>query len=150
MVARETIREQGVEDSFKVAFVLAAVVLAACHPPAAKSQGAPPPAAAPGPVNPDAGVTTYRCVDGSTIVAGYPDRDTAVVTYKDHAYTLKRLPSGSGARYAGYGLQWRTNGAHASIAAEDKAGEPGLECIAAADQPAANPVTRTSFRPASR
>ena len=149
MVAREAIREQGVQERSTVAYVLAALALAACHPPSAKSQGAPSSAAPQGPVNPDAGVTTYKCVDGSSIVAGYPDPDTAVVTYKDHAYTLKRVPSDAGARYTGYGLQWRTNGAHGSIAAEDKAAEPGLDCVAAQDQPASNPVTRTAFRPSS-
>ncbi len=155
MVAREAIGEQGVAHKLRVLAILVALSLAACHPPAAKSQGAPPPppAAAQGPVNPDAGVTTYSCVDGSSIVAGYPDSQTAVVTYKDHAYTLKRRPSASGARYTGYGLQWWTKGAHASIAtlkpAGDAAVEPGLECSAAQGQPAANPATRTSFTPAA-
>jgi membrane-bound inhibitor of C-type lysozyme len=154
MVAREAIQEQGVEDKPRVLAVLVAMSLAACHPPAAKSQGAPPPPpAAQGPVNPDAGVTTYSCVDGSSIVAGYPDSQTAVVTYKDHAYTLKRRPSASGARYTGYGLQWWTKGAHASIATlkpgRDAASDPGLECSAAPDQPAANPATRTSFTPSA-
>ena len=126
-------------------------LLAACHAPAAKPQSAPPPAAAQGQVNPDAGVTTYRCLDGSSIVAGYPDSRTAVVTYKGHAYTLKLAPSASGARYTGYGLQWWTRGAHASIAPlkpnEEVAAEPGLTCDAAQDQPAANDATRTSFTP---
>ena len=72
---------------------------------------APPPPApnrpqSSGAVNPDARVTSYACADGQTIVAGYPDGATAVVTYKDHAYTLKLARSASGARYTGYGLQW--------------------------------------------
>jgi membrane-bound inhibitor of C-type lysozyme len=152
MVTREPIREQGVENKLRALPILVALILAACHPPAARSEAASPPPRAPqGPVNPDAGVTTYRCVDGSSIVAGYPDSKTAVVTYKDHAYTLKLAPSATGARFTGYGLQWWTKAAHASIAAlkpgGDVAVEPGLECAAAPDQPAANPATRTSFTP---
>jgi membrane-bound inhibitor of C-type lysozyme len=104
-----------------------------------------------GPVNPDAGVTSYACLDGQTITAGYPDRETAVVTYKDHAYTLKRAPSASGARYTGYGLQWWVKGAHASIAAlgagEDVATGAALDCAAPPPAPAARPGTRTSFTP---
>lgn len=145
MVARRAVREQGVEDKSKALPILIALALAACHAPAAKSQGAPP-----GPVNPDAGVTTYRCADGSSIVAGYPDRNTAVVTYRDHAYTLKLAPSARGARYTGYGLQWWTKGALASIAAlkagEEAATAPGVDC-AAQSQPAT--ATRTAFRPSS-
>jgi membrane-bound inhibitor of C-type lysozyme len=151
MVAREAIREQGVEDKLRGLAVLIALILAACHAPSAKSEAAPPPAAPPGPVNPDAGVTTYRCADGSSIVAGYPDRNTAVVTYKDHAYTLKLAPSATGRRYTGYGLQWWTKGARAHVAAlkpnGDAPAEPGLACVAAQDQPTANPTTRTSFSP---
>jgi membrane-bound inhibitor of C-type lysozyme len=108
-----------------------------------------PPAAAQGPVNPDARVTRYACVDGQTIIAGYPDRETAVVTYKGHAYTLKLARSASGARYTGYGLQWWTKGAHAAIAAlkpgEDIASAPGVDCAAADGQPTGAALTRTSL-----
>jgi membrane-bound inhibitor of C-type lysozyme len=149
MVAREAVREQGVEDKLKVLPIVAALALSACHAPAAKSQGAPP-SAAQGPVNPDAGVTAYRCMDGSTIVAGYPDSKTAVVTYKDHAYTLKLAPSASGTRYTGYGLQWQTRGDHATITplkpGEEAATAPGVECTA---QPQSTQATKTSFRSSS-
>jgi membrane-bound inhibitor of C-type lysozyme len=112
----------------------------------------PTPPTASGPVNPDAQVTTYACVDGQRITAGYPDAQTAVVTYKDHAYTLKLAPSADGARYTGYGLQWWTRGSHAAIAAlkggEEIASEPGLDCKAEGSSPAAT-VTRTSLTPAA-
>jgi membrane-bound inhibitor of C-type lysozyme len=151
MVAREAMREQGVEDKLRGLPVVIAMILAACHAPSAESRAAPPPAAPQGPVNPDARVTTYRCADGSSIVAGYPDRETAVVTYKDHAYTLKLAPSASGARYTGYGLQWWTQGAQAHVAAlkpnGDPPADPGLACVAAQDRPAANRATRTSYAP---
>jgi membrane-bound inhibitor of C-type lysozyme len=126
--------------------VVLALSLAGC-----RDRAGIPPAGAQAPVNPDARVTSYACADGQTIVAGYPDPDTAVVTYKDHAYTLKRIASPHGARYTGYGIQWQTNGAHASIIAlkpgEAAATGTGLDCEAAPGQPAA----RISFaRPGSR
>jgi membrane-bound inhibitor of C-type lysozyme len=74
-------------------------------------------AAAQAPVNPDVRVVPYGCSDGSTIVAGYPDAQTAIVTWKNHAYTLKRAPGAGGARYAGFGLQWRTEGDRATLTA---------------------------------
>lgn len=117
--------------------------LAACGaPPAQASRSAPEPVPsvrAPGPVNPDPRVTRYRCQDGQTIVAGYPDASTAVVTYKDHVYTLKRVISGSGVRYTGFGLQWWTKGPRAALAAlkpsESVASDPGLVCFAGDAQP---------------
>jgi membrane-bound inhibitor of C-type lysozyme len=147
MKAGEAVPEQGVDKKLRILPVLTALVLAACHPPAARSEGAPPPPAQ-GPVNPDAGVTTYRCMDGSLIVAGYPDAKTAVVTYKDHAYTLKLAPSASGQRYTGYGIEWRTEGGHGTITAlkpgEEAATARGVDCTA---QPQSTKPTKTSFRP---
>jgi membrane-bound inhibitor of C-type lysozyme len=134
------------------ATILAALWLAACKDPApaGASHRAEPPAVQ-APVNPDAGITHYACVDGEVIVAGYPDRETAVVTYKDHAYTLKLAPSASGARYTGYGLQWWTKGTHASIAplkaGQDAADGPGLDCDAAPEPAAGETVTRTAYIP---
>ena len=128
--------------------VILTTLLAACdHAPIAQRAAAP---STQGAVNPDAGVTSYKCADGSLVVAGYPDSKTAVVTYKNHAYTLKLAPSASGARYTGYGLQWWTKGAQAQVAVlkpgEEAATTPGMDC-AAQSQPAT--ATRTAFRPSS-
>jgi membrane-bound inhibitor of C-type lysozyme len=142
------VREQGMGVARAGALAMA-LALTGCrdHPrEPVQAQSAAPPTAQ-GSVNPDAGVTRYACVDGSTITAGYPDPQTAVVTYKDHAYTLKLARSASGARYTGYGLQWWTKGAHAAMASlkpgEEIASAPGVDCAAAPTQPAANPATRT-------
>jgi membrane-bound inhibitor of C-type lysozyme len=86
-------------------------------------------------VNPAVKVITYLCTDGQTVVAGYPSQGTAVLTYKDHAYTLTIARSASGARYTGYGLQWWTKGmTHGSLAVlksgEEIASAPGLDCTA--------------------
>jgi membrane-bound inhibitor of C-type lysozyme len=151
------IREQGAGMARVGALALAvALALAGCRDrpaaPARTQAAAPTPGQ--GSVNPDAGVTSYACADGSTITAGYPDRQTAVVTYKDHAYTLKLARSAGGARYTGYGLQWQTKGSHAAIAplkpGEDTASAPGLDCTAAPNSPAAESVTRTAFAPVAR
>jgi membrane-bound inhibitor of C-type lysozyme len=90
-------------------------------------------AAKAGAVNPDARVQTYRCDDGKTVVAGYPDPRTAVVTLGGRAYSLRSAMSGSGARYVGFGLQWWTKGlSEARLShlkpGEDVASEPGVLC----------------------
>jgi hypothetical protein len=123
------------DDKLKAPIVLLLLGLAACSGRKAESQRPPPPEPpAAGPVNPDAGVTAYRCQDGQAIVAGYPDRKTAVVTYKGHAYTLKLAGAEEGARYTGYGLQWTVRGRRAVLAVlkpgEERAGGPGLACVA--------------------
>jgi hypothetical protein len=125
--------------------------LAACTDRKSESHlPAAPPSA--GQVNPDAGVTDYRCQDGQAIVAGYPDRNTAVVTYKGHAYTLKLAGRERGARYTGYGLQWTVSGRRAALAVlkpgEERASNPGLACVADEAAPATAAATRTSFSPA--
>ncbi|MDB5498067.1 MAG: hypothetical protein JWP28_2098 [Phenylobacterium sp.] len=138
MVAEKPVREQGVDHKLRAPplLFLALIGLGGCHGRTAEPK---PPAAAPGggAVNPDAGVTAYHCADGQAIVAGYPDPATAVVTYKDHAYTLKLGPADSGARYTGYGLQWWVKGRRAALAVlkpgEERASDRGLACVA--DEP---------------
>jgi membrane-bound inhibitor of C-type lysozyme len=154
MVTPKAIQEQGVAVRARAGCAAAlaaglAMGLVGCGDPPAASRRAELPPNQQGPVNPDVRVTVYACVDGQTIVAGYPDRDTAVVTYKNHAYTLKRAPSANGVRYTGYGLQWRTKGTHGQIATlapgEEAASAPGIDCKAASDQPVSGAPTRTNF-----
>lgn len=114
--------------------VLSALLLSSCGRPVATTpKGPPAPVVAAGPVNPAVTVATYHCADGQSLVAGYPDHDTAIVTWKGHSYSLKVVRSGSGARYTGYGLQWwtkgLTDGAIANLkAGEEVASETGLNC----------------------
>ncbi len=56
-------------------------------------------------------VHNYRCVSGETIAATYPTTDSATVQYKGDNYHMHIAVSGSGARYAGGGLEWWTKGA---------------------------------------
>jgi membrane-bound inhibitor of C-type lysozyme len=114
-----------------LALAVAGLALAACQ--RAETQPAPAPAAAA--VNPDPGVRTYRCADGSSIEAGYPDAQTAIVTVGGHAYTLKAARSADGVRYVGMGLQWWTKGLQDARLARLRPGEivaadPGVACRA--------------------
>ncbi|WP_372786988.1 MliC family protein [Phenylobacterium sp.] len=149
MVADKPIEEQGVDDKLK-APRLVLLLLALCACDGRKAEATPPPAASTGPVNPDAGVTAYRCQDGQTIVAGYPDSKSAVVTYKDHAYSLKLAGTDGGVRYTGYGLQWTVQGGRGVLAVlkpgEERASDPGLAC--AADEAGKPAATETAFTPA--
>jgi membrane-bound inhibitor of C-type lysozyme len=130
-------------------WLLPILALAGCNRPAADAP-APAPAAAPEvaaaapgqPVNPTAEVIEYLCVDGQRVKAAYPDKATAVVDYKGHAYTLKAAVAASGVRYTGYGLQWWTKGLHTATLAPLKDGETvatakGVRC----DVEGPNPVT---------
>jgi membrane-bound inhibitor of C-type lysozyme len=117
-------------------FLAAFFGLTACsRPPAEPAQSVAPAPMPAGPVAAQPHVTTYVCDDGRTVRAGYPDRDTAVLTVGEHTYTLKIARSGSGARYTGFGLQWWTKGLSEGRLAPLKAGEEvasaaGVECHA--------------------
>lgn len=114
------------------------LLLAGCEQRTAKpAPAAPPPAGA---VNPHVTVTAYVCEGGTRLTAAYPDSQTAIVDYRGHAYTLKIVRSGSGARYTGFGLQWWTKGVeHGTLArlkpGEDIASDPGVACEAEPVEP---------------
>lgn len=154
MVARMDSSEQGAGAARRAAklAIAAALCLSGCGE---RAKAPPPPtppavAAASGPVNPDPGVTRYACAGGETVTAGYPDRETAIVAYQDHSYTLKLAHAADGARYTGYGLQWWTRGDRASLAqlknGEETATGPGLECRSAA--PEVDSAAQTQAAPA--
>ena len=130
----------------------ALMALAACEkpaPPPAASPEPAPAALAAGPVNPTVAVTTYACAGGQSLQAAYPDSETAIVTWKGHAYALKLARSASGARYTGYGLQWWTKGLNRGTISTLKAGEEvadgrGIECVAPDAAPVNPPEPGTS------
>lgn len=109
------------------------LILGACGRPSEPAAAAAAKASTAAPVNPDPGVRTYRCEDGRSVQAGYPDRDTAVVEVDGHACTLKAQVAASGVRYVGFGLQWWTKGtAEARLSrlkdGETIASEAGVLC----------------------
>lgn len=122
--------------------VVAVAALSACQRSEGAGSASPPQTAAllpSGPVAVEPHVTTYACEDGRSIKAGYPHRDTAVLSVGDHTYTLKIAPSASGARYTGFGLQWWTKGLREGRLAplkdgEEIAGSPGVLCRAASTE----------------
>jgi membrane-bound inhibitor of C-type lysozyme len=73
--------------------------------PAVPVDQTPPSATATAPAAPPIG---YACESGETVMVQYPDTGTAQVAYKGQTYTLRIAPSGSGARYAGSGVEWWT------------------------------------------
>ncbi|WP_233843403.1 MliC family protein [Dyella sp. 2HG41-7] len=77
----------------------------------------------------------YACSDGQTLLAAYPDTNTALIQIKGQTHTLHIALSGSGARYTGDGWQWWTKGMHDGMLAPLAAGEsiassPGVQCQA--------------------
>lgn len=143
------------------------LALAGCGRAAAPVKPGPsaPPPAATGPVAADPHVTTYACADGRRVTAGYPDRDTAVLTIGDHSYSLKHAMSADGARYTGFGLQWWTRGMSDGRLStlrpgEDIASDAGTACHAGSPTPPApgtpgglpddpRPVSEAPIRPES-
>jgi membrane-bound inhibitor of C-type lysozyme len=100
------------------------------------------------PVNPNPKVATYTCADGETVEVGYPDRGTAVLDHKGRAYSLRAASSADGARYIGYGLQWRRTGEGEGAIATLKPGEeiasgPGVRCTTRAVTPVSPPEPGT-------
>jgi membrane-bound inhibitor of C-type lysozyme len=83
-----------------------ALALAACsqeaESPPAPVTPSPAPAAIPAPP------VSYACESGQAIAVSYPDVSTADLTWKGQAYTLRTAQTGSGTRYVGSGLEWRT------------------------------------------
>jgi membrane-bound inhibitor of C-type lysozyme len=106
----------------RLAACVLAVLLAAC--------GAVPPRAA-------APATRYACSDGRSVVARYPDTDTAMLDIDGVAHVLTIARSADGARYVGDGWQWWAKGLrHGSlaplVAGETVATAAGVACEAAA------------------
>lgn len=48
----------------------------------------------------------YACESGQTVMVQYPDTATAQISYRGQTYAMRLVPSGSGARYSGTGLEW--------------------------------------------
>ena len=100
--------------------VLPLLLLAACQTPAPVAT---------------AKVFDYRCTDGRSVQASYPDADTAVLTLAGYAHRLHIALSADGARYIGDQWQWWTKGMHDAYLAPLEPGETyasasGVSCHA--------------------
>ncbi|RJS91029.1 MliC family protein [Salinisphaera sp. Q1T1-3] len=112
-----------------LACVAASLALAACAPSTLPPPDGSPNATSPttgGPLSgtpepdalddasdnatPTSGDVRYECSTGETIVARYPDVETAVIDYKGDEHTLSLAMSADGARYVGDDYEWWTRG----------------------------------------
>lgn len=76
---------------------------------------------------------TYRCEDGRTLRAAYPDSETAILEVGGQTHRLNVARSASGARYVGDGWQWWTKGMADGMIAplapgEEIASAEGVDC----------------------
>lgn len=130
---------------FLAVVVIGAVSVSACTreaetPPEAVDQT--PPVVPPGaPAAPPIG---YACESGQTVTVQYPDTATASVAYRSQTYALRLVPSASGARYSGSGLEWWiAAGEGAENATLSRLGpneDVGVAVLERCSRPSANPA----------
>lgn len=65
----------------------------------------------------------YRCDDGRTVLAAYPDTQTAMLDFDSQTHRLHAAVSADGARYVDEHWQWWSKGMHDAWLAELKPGE---------------------------
>lgn len=122
------------------AFALSACGQGATEPPATVEPPVTPVAAPTGPLPPP---IAYACQSDQSVQVQYPDSETAQVTWRGQAYTLRIAPSGSGARYVGSGLEWWTasrNGQeNATLSRIDPNDQVGTTVLETCSRPSANP-----------
>ena len=121
------------------------LAMSACSSPEAPTE-APPAQTAPVPVASPAraSAVAYVCESGQTVSLQYPDTATAQLTYQGKAYALRLVPSGSGARYAGSGMEWwiatRDGQENASLSRLGPNGDVGVAVMERCSRPSANPA----------
>ena len=127
-----------------VVAVIGATAISACTreaeaPPKAVDQ-TPPVAQPTAPTAPPIG---YACESGQTVTVQYPDTATASVVYKGQTYALRLVPSGSGARYSGSGLEWwiaaREGQENATLSRLGPNDDVGVAVLERCSRPSANP-----------
>lgn len=136
-----------------VAAVIGAMSVSACTreaeaPPEAVNQ-APPVAQPTAPAAPSIG---YACESGQTVTVQYPDTATASVAYKGQTYALRLVPSGSGARYSGSGVEWwiatRDGSESATLSRLGPNEDVGVAVLERCSRPSANPALPVPGQPA--
>jgi membrane-bound inhibitor of C-type lysozyme len=86
-------------------------------------------ATAPAPAAPDASDApqAYACAEGKSFTAAYGlQGDRAVVSASGRSYSLRHVPSASGAKYAGGGVELFAKGTQAML--DGAAGSPYRDC----------------------
>lgn len=123
--------------------LIVALSVAACSPKEEPSAAAGPQAAPLAPAAATAPAIGYACESGLTVTVQYPDTATASLTYKGQAYALRLLPSASGARFVGSGLEWwiasRVGQETASLSRLGPNEDVGLVVLERCSRPSPNP-----------
>ena len=127
------------------AAVIGAMSVSACtreaEAPAEPVNQTPPVAQ---PTAPTAPAIGYACESGQTVTVQYPDTATASVAYKGQTYALRLVPSGSGARYSGSGLEWwiatREGSESATLSRLGPNEDVGVAVLERCSRPSANPA----------
>jgi membrane-bound inhibitor of C-type lysozyme len=127
---------------FRIVAAATAALLAAGCGEGTGAVGTAPPAAVTDPPS-----TLYRCDNGATVRAAYPDAHSALIDYQGRTWTLRLARSASGARYVTDGLQWWTSSAMLGAVStlgpgETFASSPGVQCIVSGSnaEPAGAPM----------
>ena len=127
-----------------VAAVIGAMSVSACTREGeapAEPVNQTPPVAAPTATAPAIG---YACESGQTVAVQYPDTATASVAYKGQTYALRLVPSGSGARYSGSGVEWwiatREGSESATLSRLGPNEDVGVAVLERCSRPSANPA----------
>lgn len=128
-----------------VATVIGAMTLSACTreggAPAEPVNQTPPVAQPTAPTAPPIG---YACESGQTVTVQYPDTATAGVAYRGQTYAMRLVPSGSGARYSGSGLEWwiatRDGSESATLSRLGPNEDVGVAVLERCSRPSANPA----------
>jgi membrane-bound inhibitor of C-type lysozyme len=127
-----------------VVAVAGAMSLSACtreaETPAEAVDQTPPVAQPTAPAAPAIG---YACESGQTVTVQYPDTATASVAYKGQTYALRLVPSASGARYSGSGVEWwiavREGAENATLSRLGPNDDVGVAVLERCSRPSANP-----------
>jgi len=124
--------------------LIGALSVSACSKPAEPTEPATPTTPAPMPSGPTTPAIGYACESGQTVSLQYPDTATAQLMYKGQAYALRLVPSGSGARYAGSGLEWwiatRDGQESATLSRLGPNDDVGVAVLERCGRPSANPA----------
>lgn len=95
------------------------------------------------PTAPAAPAIGYACESGQTVTVQYPDTATASVVYKGQTFALRLVPSASGARYSGSGVEWwiaaREGAESATLSRLGPNDDVGVAVLERCSRPSANP-----------
>lgn len=121
-----------------------ALMTAAGCSPDAESPPTVPVEPVPAPAGPMSAPISYACESGQAVTVAYPDTTTAQLTWKGKAYALRAVPSASGARFTGSGLEWQSTAAAgqetATLSRLGPNQDVGIAVLERCSRPSAGPV----------